>query len=363
MIYYINVFLEIVFGIFILYGINEESDFFQQKVMSYNRKKVYCIFAGILWILISGLRGLEIGADTYAYFTSYNAIKNESLFKLWNNIYQRYILHQDIQDPGYDFFVKLTQYVTDNYQIFLIIVAVVFMVPFTIWIAKESKNPIISFVLYSSLFFAFFSITGIRQTIATALVVLVGDWLIKEKKIVFFIIVCLIASTIHYSALVFLPFYFMSKIPVNRKTIFGWSIIFILAIIFRYQLKMIFIDMSGYTDYAETYAGAGTPTFTILLFLLFILSILSYKRDQDLKEYNRFYVALYMAIFFLPLTWLNPSAMRIVQYFSIYLVVLVPEMIESVFDNRSKKNVTVIVIIVLVALLIKNQPSYCFFWQ
>lgn len=363
MIYYINVFLEIAFGIFILYGTNEDSDFFQQKVMSFNRKKVYCIFAGILWILISGLRGLAIGADTHAYFISYNAVKNESLIKLWNNIYQKYIVHQDVRDPGYDFFVKLTQYLTDNYQIYLIIVAVIFMVPFAIWVTKESKSPILSFVLYSSLFYAFFSITGIRQTIATALVVLIGDWFIKKRKFVIFIIICLVASSIHYSALVFLPFYFISKIPVNRKSIFGWSIIAVLAIVFRYPLKMIFIDMSGYTDYAEPYAGSGTPMFTILLFLLFILSILSYKRDQELKEHNRFYVALYMATFFLPLTWLNPSAMRIVQYFSIYLVVLVPEMIESVFDNRSKRNVTVIVIVVLVALLIKNQPSYCFFWQ
>ena len=363
MIYYINIFLEIIVGAIILYGGNDNSDLCGQKTMALIRKKIYCIFSGVLWILISGLRSLSVGADTDSYYISYNAVKNTNLSELVDNIYGKYILHQDIRDPGYNLFVKLTQIVTEDYQVYLMITAIIFMVPFTIWIIRESKNPIISFVLYSSLFFAFFSITGIRQTIATAMVVLIGDKLIKDKRFVAFIIICLLASTIHFSALVFIPFYFLSRIPVTQKSICVWSFVIVLAFIFRNQLKTVFIDLSGYTDYAEAYEGAGTFTFTTLLFALFILSIISYKRDRDLNNNNRFYVALYLALFFVPLTWINPSAMRIVQYFSIYLVLLIPEMIESAFAVNSKRIVTIIAIAMLTVLLIKDQPSYSFFWQ
>lgn len=363
MIYYINIFLEIVVGAIILYGVYNGSDLFGQKAMSLTRKKIYCIFAGSLWILISGLRSLTVGSDTDSYYISYNSVKNINISELVDDIYGRYILHQDIRDPGYNLFVKLTQIITKNYQVYLIIIAIIFMVPFIIWVIRESKNPIISFVLYSSLFYAFFSITGIRQTIATAMVVLIGDKLIKDKKLVAFIIICLLASTIHYSALIFLPFYFLSRIPVTKKSVCGWTFAIILAFIFRNQLKTVFIDLSGYTEYSEDYAGAGTFTFTILLVALFILSIISYKRDYDLKTNNRFYIALYLALFFTPLTWINPSSMRIVQYFSIYLVFLIPEMIENVFDEKSKRIVTIVVIGLLVILLIRSQPSYSFFWQ
>ena len=363
MIYYINVFLEIIAGLVLSYGVTDNLGILNQRVMSNDRKKIYCVFSGTLWILISGLRALSVGADTQAYYISYNVVKNESISALFDNIYKKYILHQDIRDPGYDFFVKLTQYFTENYQIYLIIVAIIFMVPFTMWIIRESKNPIISFVLYSSLFYAFFSITGIRQTIATALVVLIGDKMVKERKFYLFASICLLASTIHQSALVFFPFYFVSKIPVSRKSILGWVSVIMMAFVFRYQLKVILIDASGYTDYAEEYAGAGTSTFTLLLICLFVLSILSYKRDHELKKNNRFYVALYSAMFFVPLTWINPSAMRIVQYFSLYLVILIPEMIQSTFDNKSQKIVSLMAVVVLIVLLLRSNPSYSFFWQ
>ena len=363
MIYYINVFLEIVVGAIILYGVYDNSALFSQKAMSLTRRKIYCIFSGVLWILISGLRSLSVGADTDSYYISYNTVKNISLSELVDNVYGRYILHQDIRDPGYNLFVKLTQIITEDYQVFLMIIAIIFMVPFIIWIIRESKNPIISFVLYSSLFYAFFSITGIRQTIATAMVVLIGDKLIKDKKFVAFMIICLLASTIHFSALIFFSFYFLSRIPVTQKSICGWTFAIVLAFIFRNQLKTVFIDLSGYTDYTEAYEGAGTFTFTTLLVALFILSIMSYKRDHDLNKNNRFYVALFLALFFVPLTWINPSAMRIVQYFSIYLVLLIPEMIESVFDEKSKRIVTIMAGGLLVILLIRSHPSYSFFWQ
>lgn len=363
MIYYINIFLEIVVGIIILYGTNDNLVLFSQQTMALTRKKVYCIFSGVLWILISGLRSLSVGSDTESYYISYNVVKNINLSELVDNVYGRYVLHQDIRDPGYNLFVKLTQIITENYQVFLMIIAIIFMVPFIFWIIRESKDPIISFVLYSSLFYAFFSITGIRQTIATAMVVLIGDKLIKDKKFVAFMVICLLASTIHFSALIFIPFYFLSRIHVTQKSICGWTFAIMLAFIFRNQLKSIFIDLSGYTDYAEAYEGAGTFTFTTLLFALFILSIISYKRDYDLNKNNRFYVALYLALFFVPLTWINPSAMRIVQYFSIYLVLLIPEMIESAFAANSKRIVTVITIVMLTVLLIKDQPNYSFFWQ
>lgn len=363
MVYYINVFLEIIMAIVLLYGVADQSRLLTQEVMSSERKKWYCIFSGSLWILISGLRGLSVGADTYSYYYSYLNVKNMSLNELFQNIVVKIISNADNKDPGYDFFVKLTQIISNNYQIFLMIIALIFMIPFMIWVWKESKNPLISFVLYSSLFYAFFSITGIRQTIATALVVLIGDRFIKERKLVHFLIVAFVASLIHMSALAFVPFYFLSRIRIKQSTIFLAGLVCVSSFVYKSQLKNLFISISGYDDYSATYAGAGTSTFTLLLLMLFVLSIFAYSRDEFIEENRRFYIALYLAMFFVPLTWLNPSAMRIVQYFSIYLVLLIPEMIEAVFDEEGKMIATITVVTILVLLLFKGNPYYVFYWQ
>lgn len=363
MVYYINVILEIIMAMILLYGVINGSQLLTQEVMSSERKKWYCILSGGLWILISGLRGLSVGADTYAYYYSYLNIKNMSFNELLENVFIKIVSNTGNKDPGYDFFVKVTQIISEDYQVFLMIVALIFMIPFIIWVWCESKNPLISFVLYSSLFYAFFAITGIRQTISTALIVLVGDRLIKERKLIPFLIVAFVASLIHISSLVFVPFYFLSRLKIRQKTVILAGLACAISFVFKSQLKNIFISISGYEDYSATYTGAGTSTFTFLLLILFILSIFAYRRDEYIEENQRFYIALYLAMFFVPLTWLNPSAMRIVQYFSIYLVLLIPEMIEAVFSEKSKTIATGLVVCLLVVLLFRSNPIYAFYWK
>ncbi len=363
MVYYINLGLEILAAMILLRGVLPGYSLLQQDVMSYYRRKWYCIFCGILWILISGLRGLSVGADTINYYNSYNNVKNMSLSNLFQNVIVKIVSNTGNKDPGYDLFVKLTQRISGNYQVFLIIIAIIFMVPFLIWVWKESKNPLISFVLFSSLFYAFFAITGLRQTISTALIVLIGDRFVKERKLIPFLLVAFCAALIHLSALVFIPFYFLSRIKIRQNTVVLAGVAFILAFIFKGPLKNVMILISGYSDYSANYEGAGTSTFTLLLLALFVLSIFSYKRDPDLEKNNRYYIALYLAMFFVPLTFLNPSAMRIVQYFSIYLVLLIPEMIDSVFSENSKMGASAVVVGLLAALLLKSNPTYVFFWQ
>lgn len=362
MIYILNIFIELILGVVFL-SVNSFDGAVISNDFAYKQKKRYSIICGVLWILISGLRGMSVGADTFAYQQSFQLVKSYPIGELFKDIYSKYFLGESIRDPGYPLMVKLFQYISGNYQVYLMCIAVFFMVPFTIWIIRESKNPAISFVLYSSLFYAFFSITGIRQTIATAMVVLLGDKFIKEKKLLPFVIITLAASTIHASALVFLPFYFISKIRIRISSLLGWSLCIVVSFLARHQLKSIFIQLSKYDDYTKDYEGAATVTFSTLLFLIFIWSLISYSRDPDIEDNRRFYNALYMALFFLPLTWLNPSAMRVVQYFSIYLVLLIPQMVEATFDEDSKRIASGIIIVILVLLLIKSNPQYTFFWQ
>ena len=362
MVYFLNFFVEIIMGIFLLIAVPMGNVSIHNNIYE-RQKKLYCIICGTLWILISGLRSTAVGADTLSYKISFENVKSYNIEYFLKNVTNKYISGVSIKDPGYDLFVKIFQYISGNYQIYLMFIAILFMVPFTVWIIRESKDPLVSFALYSSLFYSFFSITGIRQTIATAMVVLIGDKLIKNKKLIPFVIIVLLASTIHASALVFLPFYFLSRIPVNIKTISAWIIGIVISFLARRQLKAFFIDISGYDDYVKDYEGAGTPIFSLLMFLILIWVLVSFSGDKEKDENRRFYNALFLALFFTPLTWMNPSAMRIVQYFSIYLVLLIPHMVEVTFDKKSQKPASGIIVTILLLLFLKGNPQYAFFWQ
>lgn len=336
-------------------------------IFLYNRptgqkRKIYVWIASIQWILLSGLRHISIGADTYEY---YNSFKRSFLISWKDAItaFKEVILGKvEGKDPGYIIFEKLCGSFTDNYQVYLIIIAVIFTGLMGYFIYANSRDPFISFLIYSCLFYAFFAITGIRQTIATAFTVFIGFELIKRRKLGAFILIVLTAATIHKSALVFLPFYFLYNININLQYKLVTSGIVLGSFVFKSQLSAWFKQLAGYDEYG-IYEEAGTNTFTLLLILMVIVSfILSEQILNNNKESKYYYNALMIALFFVPLTYVNPSAMRVVQYYSIFMMFMIPEII-CAFKERDQKIAKFLFVCIIVTLFLKGNPNYLFFWQ
>jgi len=333
-----------------------------------NRKKYIQIISFIL-ILQSGLRNVAVGADTYAYYESFEELKRIS----WSGIYDSILDYYKFgigKDVGFIVFEKIVQYFTGEYQLFLMLIAVLFFTALGNFIYKNTTrlyDAIIAFVIYSVLFYAFFSITGHRQTIATA-VTLYSFELIKKKKLIAFVIMILIASTIHKSALLFLPFYFIAQIS-NAKYFYRIVLLlFPVIMINRNAISTYFKVLGGYEEYGIN-EQAGTFMFTAMFLLISLVALLRTKSILKFNPNARYYYnAFAVALLFLPLTWVNPSAMRVVQYFSIFMLLFIPEIIHSfsTVSIKIKRDITIFTIIILIVLFIKsnwNGAQYAFFWQ
>lgn len=349
--YYINILLLIIMSYFFLIKRND-----------LHSKKVFCTIASFNWIILSGLRHLSIGADTYQYKLSFiNACKT-SWKDVFNNFIEVYSGITDGKDPGYLFFEKVCSIFTHNYQVYLIIIALIFMGLLAYFIYKNSSNPFLSYLLFSTLFYAFFAITGHRQTIATALTVLLGYELIKKRKLCLYILVIIISYTIHKSSIIFLPFYFIYNKKITKNYIIFMLMSIIFSFSYRFQLSEFFKQLAGYEEYG-VYEGAGTEVFTFFLLLMFLVALYFYpilkKRNINANHYIN---ALFLACFFVPLTYINPSAMRVVQYFSIFIMLALPDIVNC-FKKQDKQFILYLVVIILLFLFIKGQPVYLFFWQ
>lgn len=354
-VYLFNIFLNILFASALLYKSEGDSE--------ERNKKIYVMLASLQWILISGLRHVSVGADTYEYSQSfYRALStpwSEAIY-LFCAIFSGAI---EGRDPGYLIFEKICGLFTTDYQIYLIIIAVIFSGLMGYSVYKNSKDPLLSYILYDTLFYAFFSITGLRQTIATAFAVFIGYELIKKRKLILFVTVILIVATIHKSALIFLIFYPLYFIRITGfKRIIAIGMIGV-SFVMRSQLSSYFKEISGYDNYG-VYDGAGNTWTFIVLFLTVLLVVILFS---DIIEYydqaaGHYLNALLIGAFFLPLTLINPSAMRIVQYFSIFLMFLLPDML-AIFNEQSRRIAKFGIILVFILLLIRSNPRYLFFWQ
>lgn len=328
-----------------------------------NSKKVFCTLATIQWVLISGLRGLSVGADTRGYKTGFDLREYQSWDYLFRDFIDILFKDGDGKDPGYAILEKAFHLISDSYQGWLMFIAILFTVSMGIWIYKNSKDPYLSFLLYSVLFYSFFAITGHRQTIATAIVVFIGYKFLKKKKPIHFLICMCIAYPIHKSSMVYVLLYIVSYIPINKKYIFSFVVATIIIFIFKNQVMEFLALNTGYENFAEQYEGAGTYTFTFMYCALFVVAVWRFKRESlGNDNWNIEFHALLLGMMFIPLTYVDPSAMRVVQYFSVYLILIVSDIAES-FEGRDKLIVQGSMIGVLILLLIKNNPQYVFFWQ
>jgi len=274
------------------------------------------------------------------------------------------------KDPGFSVLEKMMSSLLFEYQLFLLAIAIFFFLALAKFIYNNTArltDAIIAYTVYSVLFYSFYSITGHRQTIAAAATLFSFEF-IKMKKFLPFLVIILLVSTIHKSALLFLPFFFIANISQPKKFLQCAILLFPLIMVFKDYISGYFKMLGGYEEY-DVNEAAGTITFTSLFLLIALLAL---SKSRVILLNNRcskyFYNAFGIAVVFVPLTWVNPSAMRVVQYFSIFMLLLIPEILFS-FQNMGlivRRGLTFFTVIILIILFVKsnlNAQDYSFFWE
>ena len=326
------------------------------------KKKAFCAIACIQWVMVSGFRSAYVGADTMNYRRLFYLVENTSWNKIFNNILF-YIRGGEIKDPGYALFVKLFQVFSTNYQVYLIFIALVFMVPMAIWIYKNSSMPCLSFVIFSTLFYSFYAVTGIRQTIATAFVVFIGYELIKKKKTISFLIVVFISFFIHKSCLCFLPFAFFAHKKITKTYVAIFTVITSAFLALGKALYGPFAELIGYDIEKENLEDTSSYVIVVCLIMLASFIFMKYiKNNVDEDKFRAIYNAALFATAFTLLTIRNQAFMRVQQYYTLFLMLLVPELVKA-FNKRVQPIVYISGVGILILKLAFNNPFYEFFWQ
>ncbi len=326
------------------------------------KKKAFCAIACIQWVLVSGLRSAYVGADTMNYRRLFYLVENTSWNKIFSDILF-YIHGGDIKDPGYALFVKLFQVFSTNYQVYLIFIALVFMIPMAIWIYKNSSMPCLSFVIFSTLFYSFYAVTGIRQTIATAFVVFIGYEFIKKKKPIPFLIITFLSFFIHKSCLCFLPFAFFAHKKITKMYVAIFTVITSVFLALGKALYGPFAELIGYDIEKENLEDTSSYVIVVCLIMLASFIFMKYiKNNVDEDKFRAIYNAALFATAFTLLTIRNQAFMRVQQYYTLFLMLLVPELVKA-FNKRLQPIVYILGVGVLITKLIFNNPFYEFFWQ
>ena len=351
-VYLCNIFFLLIWGFFLLY-INPTE----------NKRKWFCAIAALQWILISGLRAETVGADTVNYARHFYAMRNvrlESQLQLcWD-----YLFHgAEADDPGYYLLIKLFQYVCDDYRAFLFLIAAIFMISMAVWIYRNSAMPCLSFIIYSILFYSFFSITGYRQTIATALIVFVGYKYVKERKLRMFLAIAFIAFMIHKSSVVFIPYYFIANFAITPLYMSGVAVVIAAVVVLGARFYAPIAQALGFGGGMLENTIGGTGTFVSLMLTVCIVAYALYPMIRKHRPDTQF---LYNLLFLTTMTTMlviqQQSFMRVQQYFSLVIMLIIPEFVLCI-KKESRPYAYATGVGVMLVFFVNTTPSYQFFWQ
>jgi transmembrane protein EpsG len=364
--------VEKLFLIFVvlIFGLYYSSNQVPQSTDSKRRK--YIIIITFFLILFSGLRSWNVGLnyDTEQYNSIFETVKATT----WNEIIDN-VVHNSGKDPFYGLFQKVFQVFTGSYQLYLLLVAVIIFSSFAGFIYKNTsqiRHAVVAFVFYIGYFYGFYSLTGTRQVLATAFLIWSFEY-VKNKKIVPFLILNIVASLFHLSALVFIPIYFLANLKkfklIIALAVLGFPLIFWM----KNELAVFFVSFFGVEErfgvYAEQYERGGSLVLTTLYIFLGIISLFFVKRVLKINpDAGRLYNMYALSIFFYPLVWVNPSAGRISMYFSLSLMVLIPFILDIIGSNNLKirqlvYGIALILFIILTLFTLDAGVTYSFFWQ
>lgn len=316
-----------------------DSNYYIEK--SRVRGNIFVVYILIILSSISGFR-YAVGTDYFSYREIFINSNQIGLF--------------DERDFGYTLLNKIINLFTNNPQWLFLITSLIINSLIIYTIRNNSKMIEISIYIYIAGYMYFSTFNGIRQWISAAILFSGVNFLLNRKFLKYLIII-LLASTMHQTALIMIPVYFIVNGKFRSIRGMGICIFGISGFIFYIKLvELLMKILEGtkiYNDYNKTLIlyGAGSNFLRFLVALVpVILSLIYYKsinKDNDIRLDILMNLSLINAMVMLigSRHWIFA---RFLMYFELYNLILYP----IIFTKINKKDSRLIYYLLIVFYLV-----------
>lgn len=307
-------------------------------------------------ILLLGLRGKTVGADTHTYIEYFQSLK------IGMNL--TYI------EVGNRLIIRIIAGLCNNPTVMFIVYALISVLPVFWVIKKESKNVHLSIIVYIGMMYYFFSFNAMRQGAAMSLV-FVAIYYLKKNKNGRFLLWVLLAASLHNSAIIALLCWLVKKLKVRVNK--NWSVYIVIlstvCVLFGNQIVMLAGRFFGsYMSYMDTdFAGDGNLLHPILFLAIFAFLLLVTPLKEGETALGLTILGIGVILYFVSIRVAIVN--RLTYYFTMPLITLLPNSIEQMSDSNKKISYAVFYVgisayqILLILRGAQGIVPYRFFWQ
>lgn len=304
-----------------------------------NRLFITGIF--VILFLCSALR-FDIGNDYWKYTQTAHEV---------------YVGGYVVTEMGFNFIVKLIYGLcgSECYELVFALFAFVTIRIFLKAFYEQSVDFSWTFFLFMTMGLYFQTFNTVRYYFALAIVLYSIKYVLGKDRISFIFLI-LFAALFHKSVLLVIPVYWIATFEWKK-----WHIIagFVTgALCFAGQKIILKLALILYPSYKGTVYLAGSDTFSSMLRITMILGLyiwfVKYKgamleeisRFRELQFYARLNILSFIVCAFFSFL---PVVTRIIYYFSVTQLFMIPLIINSIEEPKLKKRVEKIIILVCVA--------------
>lgn len=317
------------------------------------------LFFVILFVLVS-LRASTVGVDTPNYIYYFDSFCKMS----WKELFFD-------KEPAYAILNKLISFISTNPNVLFFALALIYIFPIAKLYIEHIEIPTLTIAMFISMSTFVMLFSGIRQSIAIALGV-IAFYFTKNKKLIPFILVVLLAIMFHRSAFMIAFMYPLYHIKITKKWLLVVVPLMLAVFVFNKPIfNFLAIFISGSYEVKVSSTGAYT-----MIVLFAMLSVFSYvvvdeeKMDSITFGFRNFLLLATTLQMFAPL---NSLAMRMNYYYIIFIPLLIPKIIKSTSLRwRQVSNLaTYVITVFFFVYFLFSVPAanslhtfpYQFFWE
>lgn len=285
------------------------------------QKRIYIALMAILHTFVCGWRYMYLTGDLLKYSGQYTRIYpvngwfSEQVFDGGRNF-------------GFAWLSKLLSLISNgNFQILLIVIAVITEIAVAVIIYRYSPAPWLSYLLWDCFGFYIFGFSAIKQALAMGLLMFAFTGIMEERPKRFFLWTVL-AGCIHAPALIFLPAYWIAKSKLSVRRMTAYVISAGLIFIFRNQI-VTFISEFYYDETAFTVNDRLGGRFMMIAALI---AAGVFLRGFSGKNFSKLFNLMIAAAILQMFSGFDNVFSRLTDYYFQFLILYLPMMFYPEMD-------------------------------
>ena len=306
------------------------------------QKQFFFVVTGVLLTLFLGFRDIETGGiDLLRYNKQYDMLLQA------DSISMAFEMRE-----GSNFMFFIAMYVSAQlgltFQLFLLIAAAFTVTASLRLYYRYSNYPLLCMCIFlATCYIHLFS--QLKQTIAVAITIFAYIKLRQNRRSSAYALLIL-AATFHPTAIVMIPFFYLSQYPANQALLLilflGSLLVFVLRMQIGYYLSLAFNE-----TYVDSYVSRESITSMAVLFIVFVyIYLFMMPKRQSITQKDFLVISSYLYALIIAMTLFFCSSYsyaftRLNNYFMVFVPLALSEIAEFGFWKRNfRSNVPALII-------------------